>query len=169
MAKRVVDFKSVLWTSTNFYLLWVWNWVRKKKKNQAHGSWNIQVPHMGMAGGLAHKQEGQSLERVVHTLWRLTTPGSGGHLASIWIHPDFFSFFSFSVGQNNRNFIFHSLGGGQVQDQGAGQFGSWWEPSSWLVRWPPSHHIFTWPFLWVHTERRRSLVFLLIRVPTLSD
>ena len=36
-------------------------------------------------------------------------------------------------GLNRKHLFSHSSGGWDVQDQGAGQFGFWWELSSWLV------------------------------------
>lgn len=39
------------------------------------GLWKYRCPDMAMAGSLAHKQEGQSLNYLVHMLQRLPTPG----------------------------------------------------------------------------------------------
>lgn len=47
-------------------------WVEKPRHV---GLCKYRCPDMAMAGSLACKQEGQSLEHVVHTLQRLPTPG----------------------------------------------------------------------------------------------
>ena len=56
-----------------------------------------------------------------------------------------------------QTFISHSSGGWEVQDQGAGRFGVWWETTSWFID-GISHCNLTWGKWWAI-----SLGFPLIR------
>lgn len=56
-----------------------------------------------------------------------------------------------------QKLICHISGGWKVQDEGASWFISWWGPSSWLLKWPSFHSVFTW-----HEEIKQFFVSLVI-------